>query len=176
MINISVDLDDVLYPFGRVTYDYLVGIGKFGGSEEELWDQFVNSWTEEQRKYLVSLHFLYDMAPISQENLEYINKLSELGNLYYITARPPNTRLVTERWLRNNNIPQRDNLVMSTNKLDYIKLYDIGFLLDDMPFKIKNVENFCNVYMMSKIWNKNYRDKYQTVNSIKEFYNIIKEK
>lgn len=175
-INVGLDLDGVVYKYHEAAYDYFVGIGMYDKGFVSFWTEFIPSLSDEEQDYIISIPFLYESYAINSEALEYLNKLSEIADLYYITARHNELRRVTERWLRKNKIPQDYNLVMTKDKASYIKLLKISYFVDDFISQVENVGNFCNSMLFAQPWNREKQNILPTVRSIKEFYEIIKEK
>lgn len=170
---VGFDLDGVLYDWHLAVYTHYVTNKKFEGSYEEFWSSWKEYIPEEDIEYLVSVPTLYEAVIAPKRTISILENLSEFCEIYYITARPQEAKLVTERYLRKSNFPQWFNLSFSCDKGIQIRQYGIEYYLDDNPKIVKNVKNLTNAFLLDKIYYRDQQDGLSVVNSLQEFSNIV---
>lgn len=173
-MRIGLDLDGVVYDWHSPVYTHFVALENYQGTFTEFWTKYIPSLPKERQEYIVSLDFFYLRRTMSEEDLNSINKLASLGDIYYITARAKKLRRATEKFLRMNNLPYKDNLIMSEDKLSYCKLLQIDFFVDDFSSYVEEIGKFTTAFLFAKPWNRDRRD-LPTIYSLEELYKIIKE-
>ena len=151
--------------------DYYNIIEKYGVSEEEARIFWVN--------YYVSI--LESVKP-KKSSVEVINQIKEKGNkVFLITARFDDgivdVKVITEKWLEQNNIKYDKLIINSHNKLEIAKQEEIDIFVDD---SIRNCEMISSgnikTYMFTTENNNYYEnEKIEKVISWDEFYEKIKE-
>lgn len=136
-----VDLDGVIYPWARAVYVEQCVYANETRSYEEFWQNFEHEHNEIYFDNLVSLKHLYGTQPPNKRNVNFLIKLTAQGHkLYYVTNRPLSVQTDTELWLARYDIPQRQNLVFTKNKIPVCNSLGIQLVFED---RIRNVKEFC---------------------------------
>lgn len=174
-MNIGLDLDGVVYDFHSAMYTYGTVYEGFEGTFTEFWLEYFPSLSKEDQAYLISLEHLYMTRPLSDKMKKVLNDLASLGTIYYITARDESLSLVSEKFLKKNKVPFKDNLIMTKDKASYAKLLKLDFFVDDFTKYVKEVRKPTLSFLMAKPWNRDAREEFPTIYSLRELYNIIKE-
>ena len=153
-MRIGFDLDGVLYDWHNATYEYAVdflGVKDtmevfYRGSTEHIYPEMF--WSN-----IIRIPFLYTKYGIKKELSKMLDKLAKNNELFYITHRPSEARLATNRWLEVNNIPYKENIIFTSNKSLEIRRNNIKLFIDDDPRVIKALNNICNtIYVFHPWW------------------------
>lgn len=168
-MKIGLDLDGVVYPWHEEMYRYFQENRGYSKDIREFWLKDKHLVTA----YHVSIPFLYLSTTPREDVLHYISKLAELGELFYITARHPDLRRVTEKFFQNYQLPFKENLIFDEDKANHVRLNRIDYFLDDMPKHVDKLLGLTDVYLYEVTHNLNQRQGYKTVGSFRQFYEII---
>lgn len=168
-IVLGLDLDGVLYDFHSALYTYCQYEMNYAGSYDEFWMDYIQNLSKSRQDYLMSLPIPYESTLPTKSTKDFLDFAKERAQIYYITSRPKEVEVVTERFLRKNDFPFLDNLIFAEDKSLPCRLYSITHFLDDGPRHLEATYQITNAYLMAKIWNREFRDKFKTVYSLKEF-------
>lgn len=171
--RIGLDMDGVIYDWHSVVHRYYMLYANYTGTFREFWMEYIPSLSEENQDYIVSIPLFYDQAFPTVDAQEYLPKLAEIGELFYITSRPDSARFVTRKFFRKHNLPDSENLFMVADKQPVIRLYDIDVFVDDRGETLEDLGNICLTVLMNKPWNEHYKDTFTRVNSLQEFYELL---
>lgn len=175
-MNIGLDLDGVVYPWHDSIYRHFRETKGFEGSDREFWEWFVNNVPRDVADYYVRIPLFYlDTSP-TEDVMEFVPKIAEIATIFYITARPSEAKWATKKFFNNYQLPFSENVIFSEDKANYVRLNKIGYFLDDRAKHVEELKNICNVYLFKAVHNWQYRDQYSTINSMKEFYEILRSK
>jgi len=170
--NIGLDVDGVIYPWHNIVRTYYKMYHNYNGSDAYFMDYFNKALSVEEQKYIVSLPHLYDKAILSPSTKLIIDRLSEIGDLYYITARPESAIDVTHRFFEKSKLPFKENLVFSRNKAVQMRLNSISFYVDDNQSTIRELQDITTAFWFKVTWWEDKND-LPTVASLAEFLEII---
>jgi uncharacterized HAD superfamily protein len=168
-MRIGIDLDGPVYPWHEEIYRYFQETKGYSKDLKEFWLKDRHLVTP----YYVSIPFLYNSTTPRRSVLEYIPKLAELGELYYVTSRHPDLWKVTKKFFDFYDLPFKENILFDENKANSVRLYRIDYFVDDMPHHVDSLKGITNVYLHTCVHNLEQRDGYNTVANLKEFYEII---
>ena len=171
-MRIGLDLDGVLYPWHYSIHKYFVEFKGYEGDIGTFWEKDRHLITD----YYVSIPLLYlDVTP-TEDVLTYVPKIAELGEIYYITSRIPDLEWATRKFLDLNGMPFKENLVFAEEKATPVRHYKLDYFLDDLPKHVTSLQNLCQAYLFKAIHNRNNREGFTVINSMKEFYELLKDK
>ena len=173
-MRIGLDIDGVVYNWHWSMYRHFIENKGFEGTQREFWDYI---WTlpKDVQQYYVRLPFLYNDTTPTADVLEYVPKLAELGEIYYISARPEEAETTTRKFFNSYNFPFKENVIFTDDKPSYVRLLKIDFFLDDRPKHVDELKGLTNVYLFKAVHNWRERDMYEPIiNSIKEYYELIR--
>lgn len=174
-MRIGLDIDGVIRPWHISMYRYFQIHKNFQGTEEQFWEYFIDLPSSSQ-EYYVSIPILYMDTIPTKDVLEFVPKLSELGEVYYITACPPDVAWATEKFFDIYEMPFKENIVYSKDKATIIRAKRIDIFLDDLPHNVESVQNLTDAYLFKCIHNRKDREKFRVISSIQEFYELIRSK
>jgi uncharacterized HAD superfamily protein len=171
-MKIGLDIDGVIYPWHYSIHRYFVENCGYSGDISTFWMRDRRIITD----YHVSIPLCYlDTSP-TEDVLTYVPKLAELGELYYVTSRASDLLWATEKFFRIYDLPFKENLVFSKDKATYVRFLKLDFFLDDMPKYVDMLSGITDTYLFKAVHNSDVRDNYRVINSMKEFYELIKNK
>lgn len=173
-MKIGLDIDGVIYPWQEELYRYFQENKGYSGTYREFWLDYSHTLTESQWRFYVSIPFLYSSTTPRKDVTDTLPKLAELGEIYYITHRSPDLLHTTQKFLNLIDAPFRSNLVLTSDKPTYIRLLNIDYFLDDRTEVVKELEGITTAYLFRQVHNLNSRDGFNTVGSLREFYEIVK--
>jgi uncharacterized HAD superfamily protein len=171
-MKIGIDIDGPVYPWHEEIYRYFQENKGYSKDIGEFWLKDRELVTE----YYVTIPFLYNSTTPRLEVLEYLPKLAELGELYYITARIPDLWQVTRKFFDFYDLPFKENVLFEKNKATRVRLLGLDFFVDDMPKHVDSLKGLTDVYLFEVIHNREQREGYKTVASMREFYEVVKAK
>jgi uncharacterized HAD superfamily protein len=174
-VRIGLDLDGVIYPWHWSIYRYFTEFKGFEGTQREFWEYI---WTlpKDIQHYYVMLPMMYNDTSPTVDVQTYLPKLAELGDIYYITARDESLYYVTRKFFEFWNLPFKENVVFTDDKPSYVRLLNIDFFLDDRDKHVDELIGLTDVYLFKAVHNWKVRDNYRCLNTLKEYYEIVKEK
>ncbi len=171
-MRIGIDMDGVVYPWHYSIYRYFT---EFCGYNKDI----STFWLEDEHlvtDYHVSIPLCYlDTSP-TEDVLEYLPKLAEIAELYYITSREHHLLWATQKFFKNYDLPFKENLIFSKEKGTYARLLHLDYFLDDMPRYIDMLTGITNAFLFKAVHNADVRENYPVMNSFKEFYEMVRSK
>lgn len=168
-LKVGLDVDGVLYPWHSSLERYFRIHKGFTGTSQELWKLF-RSFSKEKQAYYVSIPLLYsDSSPIAGVQ-EFLPKLAELAEVYYITARSPELERVTVAYFDKYSFPFKENLIFSKDKATPIRLHRVEYFLDDSPKQIDKISGITKAFLFPAPHNVEVRDKYNLIESLESFF------
>lgn len=135
-LNICIDID------GTITdaYYWLDSCNEYFNrnvTEEEVTEYYIHKvlgiveedYNEFYEKFKFKLH---EEQKIRQDAKTFINKLSGLHNIYFVTARDKSLTMLTHSYLRKNNIPYDDLFVLGSHyKVDTARKLNSDVFIED---------------------------------------------
>ncbi|WP_332628500.1 5' nucleotidase, NT5C type [Halalkalibacter flavus] len=88
------------------------------------------------------MNMVFSVSNEVTESIKYLNEIAKFAEIYYVSARPANegVKQVTSDWLKANNAPYSENLVINQAKKDQVvKELEIDFFIEDAPHHILNL-------------------------------------
>lgn len=167
-VRVSLDLDGCIYPWQEVAYEHECNFRDIGESYEEFWSTVNEKYSPLYLHNLTRIPVLYDKRDILPGVLETLEQLAGRYELYYITSRPKEAELVTERWIRKNKLPYGQNLIMTYNKPLVVAELEIDFHVDDLPSNLLALKGFTDLFMVKQPWNRHLMDEFLTIRHIPE--------
>ncbi len=182
---IAFDVDGVLADFHRPFYKFILDNRDdlhFNLEDITAWD-----WST-QIKNLTSGEFwdLFDrftvehgyafLPLISDVAFDLIDFLSEEGHpIYFITARPPETREETYHWIQCNFDVRYDNIIHTSNKSDMCNKLKISRFIEDTPHSAAEIadNSHTKVFLLDKLYNTTF--KHPKIKRIKYHDEILSE-
>jgi uncharacterized HAD superfamily protein len=171
-MRIGIDLDGVVYPWHDELYRYFQENKGYEKDIREFWLRDREMVTP----YYVSIPFLYNSTTPKKDVLEYLPKIAELGEIYYITARHPDLWQVTRKFFQFYDLPFKENLIFAEEKASHVRLLGIDYFVDDAPRHIDALSGITNAYLYHCVHNLEQREGYKTVANMKEFYEILSQR
>jgi Uncharacterized conserved protein len=171
-MRVGIDLDGVVYPWHETIHRYFVENKGYEKDIKEFWLKDKHLITD----YYVTIPFLYNNTTPRKDVLEYLPKIAELGEIYYITSRHPDLWQVTKKFFQFYDLPFKENVIFDGDKATQVRLLKIDYFLDDMPKNIDSLSGITNAYLFHCVHNLEQREGYKTVANMKEFYNILWER
>lgn len=171
-MRVGIDIDGVLYPWHDSIYRYFREYEGFTGNVREFWTMFRNM-SEEKITYYVYLPHLYLNTFPTQDVLTYVPKIAEKAEIFYITAREPHLQIATEKFFKIYDLPFKENLIFSKNKVDYVRLLGLDYFLDDQPHHLIPMMDVTKSYLFKSFHNWEQREGFNVVSSMKEFYEVL---
>lgn len=176
VVNVGIDIDGVIYPWHYSVYRYHVENKGYGGNIVEFWRDYFPKLGSDYQRYIVNLDILYDDTTPKPDILNTLPLIAEKFGIYYITHRPYHTKRMTEKFFNNYNLPFKENLIFTPDKPAIIRRYNIRYFVDDQGKNLDEVAGITEGYLFPASHNVSYRDKYNCVTTLREFYNIINQK
>jgi len=161
--NIGIDLDGVIYPWHDVVYEREC-LDK-NVSNLEFWTKIHSLYSDFAINNLVQIQHYYGVKNITCENLELLNELSKEHALFYITNRNEGVRFATTSWMKRNNIPQRENLIFSSNKIVPVILNKIDLFVEDNIKNAIQLKPYCRVVIVKSMYNSIIDHDFETIQS-----------
>lgn len=168
-MRLGIDMDGVVYPWHEEVYRWFQENRGYEKDIKEFWEH----GNELIKEWHLEIPFLYNSTTPRQDVLEYLPKLAELGEIYYITARPTSVWQTTRKFFDFYDLPFKENLLYERNKAGRVRLLGLDYFVDDMPHHVDSLLGITDVYLFHCIHNREQREGYKTVASLKEFYEIV---
>lgn len=175
MKALGLDLDGVIYPWHEAVLTYYEMYEGYTGSYTEFWGEFYKQITPSKWEYLTGIDYFYSCKIPGADTMEFLRKVAEHFEIYYITSRPAEVALTTEQYLRRFDFPFCSNLIITEDKSRFARLYGLRYFIDDQPKNLEPLSKVTEVAMMSQPYNRDYSNKYRVVkthNDMLEFFNI----
>lgn len=171
--RLAIDLDGVVYPFisavetyCRVNCDYKGTLYEFYKDANSLMKYYGVEWLVD------SPDIYYKIFP-DKKMMQLLNKLSEKFQLFYITARPANTLRVTEKYLKDFNFPQRNNLIFSPDKATYARLLGMDYFIEDSAENANKIAKTCVSFLLNQPYNRGIEGNFTRLESIYELEGLL---
>ena len=171
-MNIGLDIDGVVYPWHESVFRYFREYKDFVGSAREFWTYFM-SLPFETQEYYVSIPLLYLDSVPTPDVMEYVPKLAEVADIYYVTSRPPELWWATKKFFNIYDLPFKENVIFTKDKVNYSRMLNLKFFLDDLPRNVDSLLPVTDAYLFKADHNWEHRDNYKTLNTIKEYYELV---
>ncbi len=193
---LCVDLDDTLASSGKTINECAIKfnkdilkrttkIKKIGNCDDHYYfarmlewnrDDLINFFKQCYPRYLNDIKIKYGTR-------NYLKLIKELNiKIYIVTSRKEinndQVKKITINWLKKNKIYYDKLFVNVDDKAKLLKKIKPDFYIDD---SLKNCSSVgkklpsTKIYLMNTKYNKNVKANYTRINSIKDFYYIIKE-
>ena len=193
-MNIGIDIDDTLsetfetlLPYAqKYTIEDLKRQSKVnidGNLTNHFYIVHINGWNEQEAIAFWEKNYAEILKNVNIKKFaaETINKLRNKGHkIYIITSRwemrVDNVRLITEKWLKDNNIEYDALFLNAEDKLSIAKENNVDIFIDDSFNHCERIvdNSDIKVYMMnSKVNEKLNHDKIRRVFSWPEVYDLI---
>jgi uncharacterized HAD superfamily protein len=166
---LSLDIDGILYPYHEALYTYYEYEMGYSDTYEQFWSSFFPNLSQEKIEYIISIPIVYEMIEPYKHVLEFLEFAASKTNIYYMTSRSLDLERITRKYFKKYNFPFQDNLIMTKDKANSCRLYGVTHFLDDHAHHVESVAKVADAYLMAKIWNREYQDKFNTVHSLREF-------
>jgi uncharacterized protein len=170
-MNISFDLDGVLYPWQEVAIQY---INLYEDPKTPITLETLVAHIEGHNKlyldYLLDNPTLYSVRSPRTADVLLVKELAKKHNIFYITARPQQYTIqyATRKWLETWDFPMPQNLIFSYDKKTTIVENDIDIHIEDQLKHVEAVKNFCKVFVLTYPWNRDYVD-----DSVTRIYDLL---
>ncbi len=163
MDRIGFDIDGVIYPWHEAVLEKAKreGLVEVSATMGDLFaypeqDGMLFHWSKFTRDRYVSDVETY-MHPLPRRSKEVLSTLSGKFELFYVTARSGELEYPTFRWAEENNLPQRENLIVSNGpKARYILENKIEIFIEDRPKYVEELARYTNMILLTQPWNENY--------------------
>jgi uncharacterized HAD superfamily protein len=168
-IILGLDLDGVLVDWHSAVYTLWQYEHKYNGTYEEFWLEYIPNLSKEKQDYIVTLPIPYETQIPRKSVIDFLDFAKDNADIYYITHRPLEIERVTRQYFKRYNFPYPDNLFMTGDKVTACRYLGVTHFLDDFANQVEKVSAVADAYLFAKPWNREFRDKYKTVYSLKEF-------
>lgn len=172
-IVLGLDMDGVLYDWHDAVYTYYQSLKGYEGAYYEFWTEKIKTFSPEDWDYLVSLPFLYTCKIPTDRIMNFLDYCASRAEIYYITNRPDSVSRITKNYIKNSGFPYPDNVFITDRKDTICRYAGITHFLDDLEKNILAVENLTNAFLLARVYNQTYRDKYKTVYGLNEFKEAV---
>lgn len=172
-IVLGLDFDGVLYDWHSAVHTYFQYEMGYEGSYHDFWSTYMNSLSKERQDYLVRLPLLCDATIPSQRVMDFLEFASQHSDIYYITSRPVEVEAITRKYMKKYDFPFQDNLFVTNDKATVCRYVGVTHFLDDQAKNLVNIAPIADAYLFAKLWNKEYREEYKVVYSLKEFQEAV---
>jgi uncharacterized HAD superfamily protein len=158
-MKISFDLDGVLWNWTRYAWEYCI--------EQKLTNLSMEDFLSHEELHtpifwynLVRIPMLYYRTKLDNRYLELLNKFNKAGwEVYYLTNRPIEMKVVTYNFLEDSKVPQLKNLYFTEKKSSIIRFNNIDYHIDDRSNCIEDVKNFVTKsFLVDTYWNSSYKE------------------
>lgn len=179
--TIGFDIDGVIYPWHEAVLESAKreGLVEVSATTGDLFaypeeDGLLFHWSKFARDKYVSNVENY-LHPLPRRSKDVLQELSEHFTLFYVTARSGELEYPTFRWAEENNLPQRENLIVSSGpKTRYIIDNDIDVFIEDRPKYVEQLEGFTTLILLTQPWNVNYgRNNHVRIDTLEELIPML---
>lgn len=91
--------------------------------------------------------------PVVKGAREGARLLSDLGEIYYVSARPAHLLDVTIEWLCEHDFPVGD-VWLSEDKAEAVQMFGLELFVEDAPHHALALAQVCPVYLLDYPWNR----------------------
>lgn len=96
--------------------------------------------------------WVFTNAPVISGAVEGVKRLTRIGNVVYLTARPQWANKITEEWLARHGFP-KGRIIHSNNKAEVAMALGISLAIDDAPHEILSLSKACPVLVPAQPYN-----------------------
>ena len=172
-MNLGLDIDGVVYKYQEALYSEMVALYNVKCSYEEFWNEEMKSYGKIKQSNLVELKHIYSKIPPPKEWAVCLQKLAKIHNLFYVTARPDSVRWTTYDTFTKWGYPNVDRIYFTEDKLGVCLLEDCDIFVEDRDKYIDQLKDNVRVVVIAQPWNREYQDKFMTINSILELEGVL---
>lgn len=120
----------------------------------------------------------YVSARASKADVSVVNDIAEklVDEIYYITSRPKKFSYDTAKWLRDNEFPFADNLIMADENGGKVKVVkDVGcdYYVEDSPKYLEVLHEITTVFRMVTPYNTYKTFNAYTIGNLVELYDHL---
>jgi 5'(3')-deoxyribonucleotidase len=157
-----MDMDGVCYKWHSAVYEYFKLYKDYCGTYNDLWGKDYLKFTDADWEYLTKIDTFYSSQIPTVDCVNFLDKVKDLFDIYYVTSRPEYVKLTTEQYLKRYKFPFRENLIFTNDKVNTARRLRADFCIDDLPKHIEGLSKVSKVVMIAQPYNKEYQDKYPT--------------
>lgn len=173
MESIGLDLDGVLYPWVSAVCTYFRLYEGYEGSDYEFSRRVYEILPEEKAAYMATIPDLYYKFIPTSKMMSLLNKLSNKFYIHYVTSRPEEAITVTEKYLRDFNFPQKENLEFSKDKDVYAKYQNLQYFVEDNIRNAEKLNKICLTFLVRTPYNEDYTGDVKMIDSIYDLERIL---
>lgn len=166
MEKIGLDLDGVLYSFVGALETYCRINKGFNGSSFDFAKNIHIYWEKYQLEWLVDSPDIYYRFIPDERLLAFINKLGTKYRIYYITSRPKAILRTTQKYLRDFNFPQKENLIFAKDKDTYARYLGIDYFVEDNVEMAERLSKTCMSFLLKTPYNEDAEGSFIKIESI----------
>lgn len=172
-MKIGIDIDDTITNTFKIGMKYAEEFTKnycgrtytdinerLGNIKTHRYWQEIFEWNSEEEEQFLKNYYpkIAEEMEIKEEVHEIINQLYPKNEIFFITARLEEERVITEELLRKNHIPFH-GLCLARPKLEVCQENGIDIFIDDSYENCKSVSsNNIKTYLMDNVTNGNIND------------------
>lgn len=181
-MRIGFDIDGVLYPWHEEVWKWYVNRNGSRISFIDFW-KYPDGWVAKNEgsaivKALVKEDLPYVSAKPSKADVSIVTEIARLvDEVWYITSRPKNLHYDTAKWLKDNEFPFADNLIMADEnggKVKVVKDKKCDIYVEDRPKYLELLPEVTTVVKMTRPYNMyDVFDAYP-IGNLYELYDYIK--
>ena len=180
-MRIGFDIDGVLYPWHEEVWKWYVRRNGEPISFIEFW-KYPDGWIAKNEgsavvKAMVKETLPYVSAPANEADVSVMHDITKFfDDIYYITSRPEHLHYDTAQWLRKNDFPFADNLIMADGnggKVQVVKDAQCNFYVEDRPKYLEILPEITQVFKMTRPYNMYRKFNAITVGSLFEVYDKL---
>lgn len=193
---LCVDLDDTLASSGKTIINYAIKFNKEVLKRNtkvrkinDCYDYYYFAKMLDWDKNTVISFFDYwypyylESIKVKYGTRKYLKLLHDFGiTIYIVTSRRETSnnivKNITLKWLKKNKLYYDKLYINVKNKAKLLKKIKPDFYIDDSLKNCDSIHSILSdtkVFLMNTDYNKGIVTHYKRINSIKDFYNIIKE-
>jgi 5'(3')-deoxyribonucleotidase len=161
MDKIFVDLDGCVYNFLNAFWDELIWY--HGYSEDQYCDymNYPNKYIlTPLGRQLLQVPIIYERIKALPEDIETLNQLSKLYEIWYVTSRPESCFLATKHWLTREHFP-KGNIVFTQDKGKLAEQEKPVFAVEDQIHHIEAMSPHTTVFVVHHNYNENYKTNFR---------------
>lgn len=171
---LGLDLDGVVYDYHSCLYTYCQYTFDYDGSYLDFWLNYFPNLPSEKQEYLVSIPMLYEMRIPDSFVMGFLEKSKRVfSEIFYVTGRGNDLKVVTERYLKKYDFPFYDNVIITRNKGLWCSNLQITHFIDDFPCHVISASRVCDAYLLNRPWNSDFVGDVNRIASLNEFWNYF---
>lgn len=168
MSAVGFDLDGVLYEWHEAVYDYFKMFREYKDSYTTFWRNYRTILTNEDWGTITEISPLYGCKNPPTGCQDFLSKVADKYEIYYITFRPKSAELTTENYLKRFDFPFRENLIFTPDKANHARLLKLKYFTEDRQDYIEPLSKVTNVILRARPWNEDIWDVYPTAHSFSD--------